>query len=181
MGLGLAIKAFFALLSSDTLPDNLLNEMRLERKELKKELPKETAPSQAELRKREIEQQSRSVQLLNILQRDGRLVDFLREDIKPYSDAQVGAAVRNLHEGCQQALDRYLKLEPIMDSTEGEPVTVQQGFDPNSIKLIGNVTGKPPLKGTLRHKGWQVTKVDLPALPESNGQIVVAPAEVEIS
>lgn len=181
MGLGLAIKAFFALLTSNTLPDNLLKEMRLQREEIKKELPKEIVPSQAELRKRELEAQSRSLQLLNILQRDARLVDFLREDIKPYSDSQVGAAVRNLHEGCQQVFDRYLKLEPVMNSTEGEPITVPEGFDPNSIKLIGNVTGKPPLKGVLRHRGWQVTKVDLPALSENNGQIILAPAEVEIS
>lgn len=181
MGLGLAIKTFFALLTSNTLPDNLLKEMRLQREEIKKELPKETMPSQAELRKRELEVQSRSLQLLNILQRDARLVDFLREDIKLYSDAQVGAAVRNLHEGCQQVLDRYLKLEPVMNSTEGEPITVPEGFDPTNIKLIGNVVGKPPLKGILRHRGWQVTKVDLPALPENNGQIILAPAEVEIS
>ncbi|KAF0222039.1 MAG: hypothetical protein FD167_5027, partial [bacterium] len=167
--------------ASNTLPDNLLKEMRLQHQELKKELPKEISPSPAELRKRELEEQLRSVQLLNILQRDARLVDFLREDIKPYSDAQVGAAVRNLHEGCQQVLNRYLQLEPVISSTEGDPVTVPEGFDPATIKLIGNVTGKPPLKGVLRHRGWQVTKVDLPAVTENNNQIILAPAEVEIS
>ncbi len=181
MGLGLAIKAFFSLLASNTLPDNLLKELHLQHENTKKELPKETSPSPAELRKRELEEQQRSVQLLNILQRDARLVDFLREDIKPYSDAQVGAAVRNLHEGCQQVLNRYLQLEPVISSTEGDPVTVPEGFDPATIKLIGNVTGKPPLKGVLRHRGWQVTKVDLPAVPENNNQIILAPAEVEIS
>jgi len=179
MGLGLAIKAFFALLTSNTLPDNLLKAMHLQREDIKKELPKETGPSPAELRRRELETQARTVQLLNILQRDARLVDFLSEDIKPYSDAQVGAAVRNLHESCQQVLNRYLQLEPVISSTEGEPITVAEGFDPATIKLIGNVTGKPPIKGVLRHKGWQVTKVDLPALPE-NHNLILAPAEVEI-
>jgi len=28
---------------------------------------------------------------------EGRLVDFLREDIQPYDDAQIGAAVRAIH------------------------------------------------------------------------------------
>lgn len=180
MGLGLAIKTFFALLSSNTLPDNLLKEMRLQREEVKKELPKEISPSPEELRKRELEKHALTIQLLNILQRDARLVDFLREDIKPYSDAQVGAAVRNLHEGCQQALNRYLQIEPVISSTEGESVTVPEGFDPAAIKLIGNVTGKPPLKGVLRHKGWQTTKVDLPTLPENINKLILAPAEVEI-
>ncbi|MBI4852509.1 MAG: DUF2760 domain-containing protein [Acidobacteria bacterium] len=180
MGLGLAIKTFFALLTSNTLPDNLLKEMHLQREDLKKELPP-ASPSPAEQRKRQAQEQARSLQLLNILQRDARLIDFLSEDIKPYSDAQVGAAVRNLHESSQQTLKRYLKLEPVMDSTEGESVTVAEGFDPAAIKLIGNVTGKPPLKGILRHKGWQVTSLDLPALPENNDQQILAPAEVEIS
>jgi hypothetical protein len=179
MGLGLAIKAFFALLTSDTLPENLLKDLKLRRDEVK-EIPQQTAPSPAEIRKREQENQARAVQLLNILQRDARLVDFLREDIKPYPDAQVGAAVRNLHESCQQVLNRYLQLEPVINSAEGESVDVKEGFDPASIKLIGNVSGKPPLKGILRHRGWQVTKVDLPALPENNSQLVLAPAEVEI-
>lgn len=176
MGLGLAIKSFWAILASGTLPDNLLKDLKLRRDEP----PKVIGPSKEELLKREAEQQARAIQLLTILQRDARLVDFLREDIKPYADAQVGAAVRNLHEGCQQVLQRYLNLEPVMNVPEGESVTVPAGFDPASIKLIGNVTGKPPLKGILRHRGWQTTKVDLPALPDSQGLMVIAPAEVEI-
>jgi len=178
MGLGLAIKAFFALLTSNTLPDNLLKEMKLQKETEKVALP--AGPTPEELRKQEAEQNARAMQLLNILQRDARLVDFLKEDIKPYADAQVGAAVRNLHESCQQVLSRYLQLEPVMDSSEGEQVTVAAGFDPATIKLIGNVTGKPPIKGFLRHRGWKVTKVDLPALPETTSQIILAPAEVEI-
>jgi hypothetical protein len=127
-----------------------------------------------------VETPDRAVQMLAILQRDGRLIDFLTEDISPYSDAQIGAAVRDLHQSCKQTLERYLTLEPIIASEEGQPVTVQEAIDPAAIKLIGNVTGKPPLRGLLRHRGWRVSAVNLPPLPDAAGRSVVAPAEVEI-
>jgi hypothetical protein len=122
----------------------------------------------------------RAIQMLALLQRDGRLIDFLAENISAYPDIQLGAAVRTIHDTCRQALDRYVKLEPVLESEEDEPVTVQTGFDPAAIKLIGNVAGEPPLRGTLRHKGWRVTDVNLPPLPHV-GRMVIAPAEVELS
>jgi hypothetical protein len=124
---------------------------------------------------------NRAVQMLALLQRDGRLIDFLAENISAYPDAQLGAAVRTIHNTCRQALDRYVKLEPILDSAEDQPVTVQAGFDPAAIKLIGNVAGGPPLRGVLRHQGWRVKEVNLPPLPEAAGRMIVAPAEVELS
>lgn len=183
MALGLALKAFFSILFSGTLPDNLLLKLR-------RELPEkseETIPVEQHRRllreaedKADNEGRMRAVQMLAIFQREARLIDFLCEDIRPYSDAQVGAAVRTLHEGCRKVLDRYLHLEPIISSPEGSSVTVEADSDPSSIKLIGNVTGKPPLRGTLRHKGWRAVKIELPALPESGDRTVVAAAEVEI-
>jgi hypothetical protein len=94
---------------------------------------------------------------------------------------QLGAAVRTIHETCRQVLDHYVKLEPILNSEEDQPVTVQKGFDPAAIKLIGNVAGEPPVRGVLRHKGWRVKEVNLPPLPQGTGRMVVAPAEVELS
>ena len=123
----------------------------------------------------------RAVQMLALLQRDGRLIDFLAENISAYPDVQLGAAVRTIHDTCRQVLDQYVKLEPILDSEEDQPVTVQAGFDPAAIKLIGNVTGEPPVHGLLRHKGWRVREVNLPPLPQAAGRMVVAPAEVELS
>lgn len=123
----------------------------------------------------------RAVQLLALLQRDGRLVDFLSEEIAPYQDAQIGAAVRELHANCRKALEQYVTLEPIYAEEEDRPVTVAEGFDPSSVKLVGKVTGRPPLRGLLRHRGWRVTGVNLPSLPpQGTGRAVVAPAEVEI-
>ena len=123
----------------------------------------------------------RAVQILALLQRDGRLIDFLTEDVAPYPDAQLGAAVRSIHENCRQVLERYLKLEPVLASEEDQPVTIQAGFDPASIKLIGNVSGQPPVRGVLRHRGWQVKELTLPSLPGGSGRSVIAPAEVEVA
>lgn len=128
----------------------------------------------------ESEPPDRAVQILALLQRDGRLIDFLTEDIAGYPDAQIGAAVRTVHESCRDVLQRYVKLEPILDSQEDQPVTVQPGFDPACIKLIGNITGEPPIRGVLRHRGWRVKEADMPSLPQGSGRMVVAPAEVEV-
>jgi hypothetical protein len=122
----------------------------------------------------------RAVQMLALLQREGRLVDFLTEDIGRYGDAQVGAAVRDVHQNCRGVLRQYLTLEPVLPGDEGEPVTVHEGFDPGAVKLVGNVAGTPPLRGVLRHRGWRVIRVQLPPLPHAAGRAVVAPAEVEI-
>jgi hypothetical protein len=127
-----------------------------------------------------LESLDRAVQMLALLQRDGRLVDFLEEDVSAYPDGQLGAAVRSIHTSCRQVLERYIKLEPILSSEEDQPVTVPVGFDPAAIKLVGNVTGEPPIRGLLRHRGWRVTGVTLPSLPQGSGKAIVAPAEVEV-
>ncbi len=122
----------------------------------------------------------RAVQMLTLLQRDGRLVDFLEEDVSSYPDGQLGAAVRSVHSSCRQVLERYIKLEPVFSSEEDHPVTVPVDFDPAAIKLVGNVTGQPPIRGLLRHRGWRVCEVTLPSLPQGSGRTIVAPAEVEV-
>ncbi len=120
-----------------------------------------------------------AVQMLALLQRDGRLIDFLEEDVAPYPDEQLGAAVRNIHESCRQVLQKYVKLEPIVSAAEEQPFTVPSGFDAASIKLIGNVVGEPPIRGVVRHRGWRVAEISLPSLPDP-GRTVVAPAEIEV-
>ena len=122
------------------------------------------------------------LRVLAVLQRDGRLVDFLQEDIDSYSDIQVGAAVRDIHRGCRKALQDYLTVTPILPGLEESEVTVPSGFDPASIRLTGNVQGSPPFRGVLKHHGWRVEAVHLPALPGArDDSSVLAPAEVEIA
>jgi len=121
------------------------------------------------------------LRVLAVLQRDGRLIDFLEEEIDAYTDAQVGAAVRDIHRGCRKALHEYVKIEPVMNAAEDDQVVVAADFDPASVRLIGNVNGAPPFRGVLKHHGWRARAVQLPALPASKGDTsVLSPAEVEI-
>ncbi len=121
------------------------------------------------------------VQTLGLLQREGRLIDFLQEDIEPYDDAQIGAAVREVHRGCRAALKEVFGLSPVLKAAEGSQVEIEEDFDPTRIKLIGNIQGNPPFKGTLRHCGWKFTEVHLPEWTAKEKTDVLAPAEVEIS
>ena len=119
--------------------------------------------------------------LFSLMQREGRLMDFLDEDLDGYDDAQIGSAVRSIHAGCRQLVQEYLNPEPVMDQHEGAVVEVPVDFDPGVIKLTGNVVGEPPFNGILRHKGWQVGKMKLPTLSGSQNAEIIAPAEVEIT
>src|SRR5205807_3054191 len=120
------------------------------------------------------------LRLLALLQREGRLLDFLLEEIQAYPNAQIGAAVRDIHRQCQHALQEHLVLEPVLSESEGASVEVRPGFDPSAVRLTGNVTGEPPFRGTLQHHGWRVKDYNLPAPPEGQDPFVIFPAEVEL-
>jgi len=127
------------------------------------------------------EQSDRSaLQLLGALQREGRLVDFLMESIDGAGDADLGAAARVVHGGCQKVIASYFTVEPVWPGEEGSAVTVDEGFDPMRIQLTGNVTGEPPFEGVLQHPGWRVERVELPVLGKGQDVAVLAPAEVEL-
>ena len=120
------------------------------------------------------------LRLLALLQREGRLVDFLLEDVQSLPDAQIGAAVRDIHRKCRQALQEHLVLEPVLAQPEGERVTVPTGFDPSAVRLTGNVTGQPPFTGTLQHHGWRVREIKLAPPAAGQDEFVLTPAEVEL-
>lgn len=121
------------------------------------------------------------LRLLALLQREGRLLDFLLEEVQQYQDAQIGAAVRDIHKNCQAAIKEHLILEPVLNQPEESNVEVPAGFDPSAIRVTGNVTGQPPFRGTLKHHGWRVKEVKLAAPPEGQDELVLMPAEVELS
>jgi hypothetical protein len=178
-----ALRCFLSILFHAEIPNDIARKL-VKAPEPVPQMPVAAGPSVT--RPKEVEQvapetSDRAVQMLALLQRDGRLIDFLAENISAYPDTQLGAAVRTIHETCRQVLDHYVKLEPILDSEEDQPVTVQAGLDPAAIKLIGNVAGQLPVRGMLRHKGWRVKEVNLPPLPPAPGRMVIAPAEVELS
>ena len=128
------------------------------------------------------EQQAEGVlAFLALLQREGRLVDFLQESLDDYEDGDIGASVRDIHRGLRKVLGDYFSIEPVMPGSEDDPVSVPKGFDPGEVRLVGDVTGQPPFKGVLRHHGWRVVEVNLPTLSDGVDRHVLAPAEVEIA
>ncbi len=120
------------------------------------------------------------LRLLALLQAEARLVDFLMEDISAAGDAQVGQAVRDIHRKAQQAIKQHLTLETVLPHMEGEQVTVQPGFDPSAVRVVGNVTGQPPFTGELQHPGWKVKEIKLPTRAEGQDLFVLQPAEVQL-
>jgi hypothetical protein len=163
-----AFRSFFSILDHSRIPHDVLAALT--------ETPVHVAPSVPSAP--QPEPAGRATQLLTLLQRDGRLVDFLMEDLAPYSDAQVGASVRDVHAGCRMVLTRHLSIVPVMDEQEGETVTVDRGADLARVKVVGNIAGKPPYTAILRHRGWDAVRVELPPVPP--GGTVIAPAEVEV-
>jgi hypothetical protein len=121
-----------------------------------------------------------ALQLLGLLQQEGRLVDFLEEDVAQYSDEEIGAAVRVVHEGCRKALHEHLTLQPIRQEAEGARITLERGFDASALRPTGNLVGEPPFSGTLAHRGWRAAEIRLPKLAKDHDVHVIAPAEVEL-
>jgi hypothetical protein len=171
--ISLAFRCFFNLLFSGELSGDTLAALHLTRRAAAPAVPKASPPTLA------VKISDGALQMLGILQRDSRLVDFLMEDIAGYSDDQVGAAVRELHDQCRDSMARYVTLQPVIDGVEGTFAKAPSS-DPAVVKFIGNVPAKPPSGGTLRHKGWRASKIDLPALVGKQDATVIAPAEIEI-
>jgi len=121
-----------------------------------------------------------ALQLLALFQREGRLVDFLEQEVTTFPDADVGAAARVVHEGCRKALLAHARLAPVRPEEEGTRVTLEAGFAPATVKLSGNVGGPPPYKGILRHRGWRVESLTLPTAVPGHDAHILAPAEVEL-
>jgi hypothetical protein len=173
--IGSAFKSFFSILFRGVLPDDVAREFGYVRQAAAKASPAAAAPPQPQ-----VKTSDGAIQILGILQRDGRLIDFLMEDISGASDEQIGAAVRSLQEQCRGALDRYVRLSPVIDGVEGS-YTKLESNDPAVVKLLGNVPASGKVAGgVLRHKGWRAEKVDLPPVKPSQGSTVIAPAEVEV-
>ena len=126
------------------------------------------------------QQREGALAFLSLLQREARFVDFVRDSVDGASDADIGAAAREVHRGCRKVLDQYLAIEPVMPGAEEEKVAVPKGFDPAEVRLIGEAKGEPPYRGTLRHHGWRVVDAKLPQLAEGIDRSVIAPAEVEL-
>lgn len=158
MKLWLAIKAFMAAWQNPERAEQLL---------------------QVTEKKKEREDPSH-LRLLVLLQQDGRLIDFFKEDITSFSDAQVGAAVRKIHQDCSKSLEELVTIRPLMSEAEGATITVASGYNPAEYKIVGKVKGEPPYTGKLVHRGWKAHKRSLPKCSLEQAAEVLAPAEVEV-
>ena len=167
-----AFRSFFSILFRGVLPDDIASEFGFTKAKPAPIVPTQEQPKVSD----------GALQMLHLLQRDSRLIDFLMEDIGSYNDDQIGAAVRTLHTECKASLARHLMLTPVIDGVEGtyQKLDSSKVPDPNRIKLVGNVpaNGRAP-GGTLRHRGWMASSVDLPPLGKQDPTIL-APAELEV-
>ena len=182
--LSLAIGSFFALLGDDRLAARV--QALRNGAPLASEVPPPAPvqapppPSPPPAPVRATADVDAALQLLALLQRESRFVDFLQEDIAAYSDADVGGAARLLHGGARKVLQDTFDLEAVRTEAEGSRLTLPAGFDAAAVRVTGNVVGHPPFTGTLQHKGWRATAVRLPALTAGHDTRVIAPAEVEL-
>jgi len=145
-------------------------------KETIREVPKETVREVLKV----VPDTYGPVLLLALLQHEGRLVDFLNEDLDSLEDDKIGAAVREIQAQCRRALHKYMALVPVLAEKEGEVVALGGNYDASAIRLTGKVTDKAPMFGTLRHAGWKALKVELPLRPAGADPAIIMPAEVEI-
>jgi hypothetical protein len=165
-----AFRSFFSILFSGELPADIALEFGYEKPQPPPppvELPKLT---------------DGALQILNIFQRDSRLLDFLMEDLSGYADDQIGAVVRNVHSDCKASLNRHLSLAPVIDGVEGtfQKLDSSKTPDPNRIKLVGNVPASGKVAGgILRHRGWRALSINLPPLGKQDASILT-PAELEV-
>jgi hypothetical protein len=170
----LAFRAFFALLFQGKLPDDMTSELGLSTRPAP--VPAAPKPPPAP----EIKPTDGALQLLGLLQREARILDFFMEDIGPYSDEQVGAAAREVHEKTRDVLIRHFAPAPVIDAVEGS-VAAPPETEMALVKYVGNVpaSGKPGA-GTLRHRGWKATAASLPQLNSRQNLTIIAPAEIEV-
>ena len=183
LGLGISAVLFLVLFltKKKSSTDQKTQENNIETSIADIEQPVEkTVP---EITKTEVLKESRpeaALQLLTLLQQEARFIDFTQEDLSAYSDADIGAVARVVHEGSKKILNDYFTLEEIRCEEEETSISIPEGFNASEVRLTGNVVGHAPFNGTLIHKGWKMSEVKLPKLAAGHDASIVAPAEVEL-
>ena len=168
-------------LAADVAPREIRVEVPVEKIiEVRVEVPVETIVEKTVELRVEVPTDTAALQLLGLLQREARFVDFIQEDVAPYTDAEIGAAARVVHAGCRKVLGEHFAIAPVRTEAEGSHITLPAGFDATAVRLTGHVVGQAPFSGTLSHRGWQVTNVTLPQLTDVQAAKVIAQAEVEL-
>jgi hypothetical protein len=180
----LAVRVFFAVLFRAEVAARVEEALRPAREKTAKvaELPKpEVRPEAKKAPSAKLPVRSEAITLLAALQREARFVDFIKEPLAGFSDAQIGAVARDVHRDCGTVVERMFHLVPVLDQPEGSDVEIPAGFDSGRFQLAGDVVGEPPFHGRLVHHGWEATKCEVPAWSgKETVARVIAPAEVEL-
>ncbi len=168
MSVGLAFSVFFKVLGNRDFAKQVSGWMNQPAVAEVTKVPEPKGPRRTE-----------AVELLAALQREGRLVDFLQEKLDTYSDAQIGAAVRDIHRDCRATLQRLFGIDPLVSQPEGSTVTLPTSPDAGLWKQTGRAGSGN--QGRLCHHGWKITRHELPAWSGTEASAwVIAPAEIEI-
>jgi hypothetical protein len=199
-----ALRAFFRVLFNKVLATDVARVLDGESSALAEKPATEAAApvtlSKPKAAQKPVATRSEALTLLAALQREGRLVDFLREDLGGATDAQIGAVARDLQRDCRAAVERFFALAPLSEQSEGSRIELPAGYDAARYHVLGksgsNTGGSPAagkvdcepqsdgleaaVCGVVLHPGWRATKCDVPTYtgPES-GHLVIAPCEVE--
>ncbi len=184
MSLGLAFRAFFAVLSRRESAERVRAVLTPHAPKPQESLPtpikslektSPTAPKPLESPPK----RSEALTLLSALQREARLIDLVMEPLEGLEDAAIGAAVREVFRDSQKTLNRMFALQPLADEEDGDPIDLPASPSPAMYRLVGSATSAT--RGTVTHRGWRATKCEVPkwtgATSESN---VIAPVEVEV-
>ena len=164
----------FKLSFSQRLKAFFTGALQVETETPKAEAPEKKSPAPSPTNKTNEAQQT-----LVLLQKHARLIDFIHENIDDYSDEEVGAGARIVHQGCQKVFKDYIQIEPLNAQEEESAITLEENFNAQEIKLTGNISGAAPFKGTLVHRGWKIKHLNLPTSNDQNTHII-APAEVAL-
>ncbi|HBE66794.1 MAG TPA: DUF2760 domain-containing protein [Planctomycetaceae bacterium] len=170
MAIGTAFRAFFAALGGGEAAKRIeqaLSGPAIDSKPAAeaKPTPKPKKPARSD-----------AITLLSTLQREARLLDLVQESLDGFSDAQVGAAARDVLRDSRATLDRMFAVEPLCEVDEGGKLAVDASASPNLVRLSGAGQGE----GTVVHRGWKATQCAIPTWSgRSDEALILAPTEVE--
>ena len=174
----LALRVFFAILANAKLAAKVQELLKGPIVDESTPLPR---PAAAMAKTPPKPARSEALTLLATLQQEARFVDLVQEPLDQFSDAQIGAAARDVIRNCGKVLHRLFDLQPLEAADEGAAIEVPAGYDPLRYRLIGNVSATPPLRGRMVHHGWRAAACLLPVWSGGADAVqVVAAVEVEV-
>ncbi len=122
---------------------------------------------------------SDALTVLAALQREARFLDLIQEPLTAYSDAQVGAAARDVLRDSNQVLQRMFAIKPLVDIEEGAMIDLDDKPNASRVKIVGSKSSNAK-QATVLHQGWVATTTNIPIWTgDPADQMVLMPTEVE--